>query len=374
MQNRTSVTLNRNQSQNNDMTLEIVILNQKRTFAAADSNVTINDCKTFEGEQKIFKISDRLSSVLLLSGNSEFDGQKMKNFIDEYVSKTDFNEIKSVEEIKDTLNESIAKSSRKMTLDEYVGSTFTEFEKSIKKSVGILDSKDQIIQFLKMNSFEDDVDFLRGNNTLNSNLNKFANSLIDIESKDEFELIKHYLRQTYITFLIKNSPNIVLVGYDEVNENPTYIDYEILFNHEGKIETVVKYAVHDCVSTMILSVAQDDDVKLSLTGYNNNSYIDIRNIVLELFDEFGNLNQLDKSISDSISEELKTKIDEIKLGNLENIMDYVKILPDSEILKLLDALIVLTSIKMKFSPEVHSVGEKQIKAVLRKYRDVSFFE
>ena len=225
-----------------------------------------------------------------------------------------------------------------------------------------------------MNSFEDDVDFLRGNNTLNSNLNKFANSLIDIESKDEFELIKHYLRQTYITFLIKNSPNIVLVGYDEVNENPTYIDYEILFNHEGKIETVVKYAVHDCVSTMILSVAQDDDVKLSLTGYNNNSYIDIRNIVLELFDEFGNLNQLDKSISDSISEELKTKIDEIKLGNLENIMDYVKILPDSEILKLLDALIVLTSIKMKFSPEVHSVGEKQIKAVLRKYRDVSFFE
>ena len=50
MQNRTSVTLNRNQSQNNDMTLEIVILNQKRTFAAADSNVTINDCKTFEGE------------------------------------------------------------------------------------------------------------------------------------------------------------------------------------------------------------------------------------------------------------------------------------------------------------------------------------
>lgn len=60
------------------MTLEIVILNQKRTFTIADSNVTINDCKTFEGEQKTFKISDRLSCVLLLSGNSEFDSQKMK--------------------------------------------------------------------------------------------------------------------------------------------------------------------------------------------------------------------------------------------------------------------------------------------------------
>ena len=306
MQNRTSDTLNTNQSQNNGMTLEITILNQKRTFAAADSNVTINDCKTFEGEQKIFKISDRLSSVLLLSGNSEFDGQKMKNFIDEYVSKTDFNEIKSVEEIKDTLNESIAKSSGSMTIDEYVESTFAEFEKSIKNSIDNLDGKDQIIQFLKMNSFEDDVDFLSGNKTLNSNLNKFANSLNDIQSKYEFELIKHYLKQTYITFLISNSSNIVLVGYDDVNENHTYINYAILFNHYGKIETIVKYSVHDCKSTMILSVAQDDDVKLSLTGYNNNSYIDIRNIVLELFDEFGNLNQIDQSISESISEELKT--------------------------------------------------------------------
>lgn len=374
MKNRTSITLNINQSQINGMTLEIVILNQKRTFAVADSNVTINDCKTFEGEQKIFKISDKLSCVLLLSGNSEFDGQKMRNFIDEYVSKTDFNEIKSIEEIKGTLNASIAESSRNLTLDEYVESTFVEFEKSIRQSIDILEGKDQVIQFLKMNSFEENVDFIRGNESLDSNLDMFANSLIDIESKDEFDLIKCYLRQSYITFLIKNSPNIVLVGYDEANENPTYINYAMLLNNEGNMESIVKYSVHDCVSTMIFSIAQDDDVDLVLTGFNDNTIVDINHVVLELFDEFGNLNQIDRSISDSISEELKTRIDEVKLGNLENLMDYVKMLPDSEILKLLDALIVITSIKMKFSSEVHSVGEKRIKAVLRKYQDVSFFE
>lgn len=356
------------------MTLEIVILNQKRTFTIADSNVTINDCKTFEGEQKTFKISDRLSCVLLLSGNSEFDSQKMKNFIDEYVSKTNFNEINSIEEIRKTLSESIAKSSRNLTLDEYVESTFAEFQKSVKKSIKILDGKEQIIQFLKLNSFGANVDFLSENKLLESNLNKLTNSLFDIKSKGEFELIKYYLKQTYVTFLISNSPNIVLVGYDGVNENPTYINYAMLFNNEGKIETIVKYSVYDCVSTMIFSIAQDDDVDLVLTGFNDNTFIDINHVVLELLDEFGNLNQLDQSISDSISEELKTKIDEIKLGNLKNIIDYIKIFPDTEILKLLDALIVLTSIKMKFSSEVHSVGEKRVKTVLRKYRDVSFFE
>lgn len=374
MKKHTFNTLNTNQSQHNGMTLELIILNQNRTFTAADSNVTINDCKTFEGEQKIFRITDRLSSVLLLSGNSEFDGQKMKNFIDEYVLKTDFNEIESIEEIKRTLNESIAKSSRSLTLDEYVESTFVEFEKSIEKSISDLDDKDRIIQFLKLNSFDGDVDFLNQNKTLDSNLKRFANSSFDIKSKDEFELIKFYLRQAYITFLINNSPNIVLVGYDEANENPTYIDYAMLLNNRGKIETIVKYSVHDCVSTMIFSIAQDNDVKLSLTGYNNNSYRDIRKIVLDLFEEFGNLNHLDQSLSDSIGEELKTKIDEIKLNNLENIIKYINMLPDSEILKLLDVLIVLTSVKMKFSPDVHSVGEKRIKAVLRKYCDVSFFK
>lgn len=65
----------------------------------------------------------------------------MKNFIDEYVSKTDFNEIESIEEIKRTLDASIAKSSRNLTLDEYVDSTFVEFEKSIKKSIDDLMTK-----------------------------------------------------------------------------------------------------------------------------------------------------------------------------------------------------------------------------------------
>lgn len=56
------------------------------------------------------------------------------------------------------------------------------------------------------------------------------------------------------------------------------------------------------------------------------------------------------------------------------IIDYIKVLPDSEIFKLLASLISLTSIKMEFSPEVHFVGGKQSMVVLRKYREVSIIE
>ena len=207
------------------MTLEIVVLDQKRTFAAADSMVTVDDCKTYDGEQKIFKISDRLSAILLLSGNSEFEGQKLKNLIDEYVSKTDFNQINSMEEIKETLNESIVQSSKEINLEEYIETTFDDFEKRIKIQIVKYDTTNQKIEFLKLNSFDEDIDFLTSNKLLNLKIMKLTNSLFKIKNKNEFNIIKFYLIGNYINSIIKNSPNVVLVGYDENNDYPTYINY-----------------------------------------------------------------------------------------------------------------------------------------------------
>lgn len=356
------------------MTLEIVVLNQKRTLAVADSMVTIDDCKTYDGEQKIFKITDRLSTILLLSGNSEFEGQKLKNLIDEYVSKTDFNQINSIEEIKETLNKSIANSSSGINIDEYVKITFDDFEKFIKKSISQYDTKKQKIDFLKINSFDYNIDFLTGNKLLNSKIMKLTHHLFDVKSKNELNEINSYICKNYSNFLVKDSPNIVLIGYDQINENPTYINYALLMNNKGRIETIEMYSVHNCDSTMIIGIAQDDEVDLILTGINDVSFKSIQLIVFELIEEFCNFNQMDEDILNSINEKLIIKINDFKLNNLKSIIDYIKILPDTEIFELLDALIVLTSIKMKFSSKVHSVGGKRHKVVLRKYEDINIVE
>ena len=58
----------------------------------------------------------------------------------------------------------------------------------------------------------------------------------------------------------------------------------------------------------ILGIAQDDDVDLILTGFNDKTYIDVYHIVLELIEEFGDVTLDDYSILDSIDEKLKTKI------------------------------------------------------------------
>ena len=234
--------------------------------------------------------------------------------------------------------------------------------------------KKQKIDFLKINSFEENIDFLKGNKLLDSYLAKLTNNLFHIESKNEFDEINFYLLRNYFNFLIKDSPNIVLIGYNQTYENPTCLNYALLFNNEGQIESIEIFSVHDCNSTMIIGIAQDDDVDLILTGYNNDSIRGIQLIVFELFNEINNLNQSNQNILNSINDKLINKINELKLNNLKDIVDHIKILPDSEILELLDALIVLTSIKMKFSSNVHSVGGKHHKVVLRKYEDIKFIE
>ena len=74
---------------------------------------------THVGEQKIFEISQDLSAILLVSGNGRFNGQPIKNFIDKYVSETDFNEISTVEDIKNSLNKSISKTTTQTSIGEY---------------------------------------------------------------------------------------------------------------------------------------------------------------------------------------------------------------------------------------------------------------
>lgn len=180
------------------------------------------------------------------------------------------------------------------------------------------------------------------------------------------------LKRCYYNYLIKISPNIVFVGYDEKNENPTYIKYAILFNNLHNLEIYEEYSIYNYGGTMIFTITQDEDINLNLTGFNNESYKNIKKIVFDLLNEF--FESSDEKIIHEIDEKLKNKFYDIQIDNLSNIVDYIEYLPDLEILKLLDILIELTSVKKRFSNEPHSVGGKRVKAILRKYDGIKFIK
>ena len=47
------------------MTSQIVIINGNRSFAITESNLTLDEFKTYSGEEKMFKVSDNLSAIVL---------------------------------------------------------------------------------------------------------------------------------------------------------------------------------------------------------------------------------------------------------------------------------------------------------------------
>ena len=322
----------------------------------------------------MFKLSDRLSCVLLVSGNGRFDGKNIKEFVDEFCYKVDIDKIDTVDEIKNSLNESISNSSHSLTSDEYVRDKFPEFENIIRNMIAEIGDKSKSIHYLKLNSENLSIDFLNNSKLLDNLLSRLTNSLFQINDKNEFVEVKIYLKSNFYEFLLNKSSSFALVGYDESNDNPTYINYNILGNIDGKLEIIEKYSLYGCKSTMILTLAQDDDVELNLMGFNEFSYKEIQKIVFELFQEFGNSIEFNDNTFKSINEKLKIKIGEHKLDNLKTIVDYIEFSPDFEILQLLDILVKLTEIKLKFSDKPHSVGGKRIKAVLRKYNHVEFVE
>ena len=246
-------------------------MNKKRSFVLSDSTVTLGKFKTFDCEEKIFRISENPSCVAMVSGSGRFSNQKIKDLIDEYLTKTKIEDINSVEGIKNSFNDFISRASPKITTSMYI--------------------------------------------------------------KDNLK-------------------------------------YAILCNCEGNLETVEDYSVHDCKSTMIFTISQCEDIELNLTGIDDNSFNSVKDSIMECL----NRQLKDEDVLRSVREFYEKKLIDIKLKNIEEIIEHIEYLPECEILNFFEVLIQLTSLKLKFSKNPHTVGGKRVKAILRKYDGIKFVE
>lgn len=229
-----------------------------------------------------------------------------------------------------------------------------------------------MIEYLKNNALNENIEFLDNNNLLNNLLSNYINFNYAVNTKSEFQEMKSALRGYYYKFINDSSTNLILVGYDIPHENPTYIKFSLLCNTKYGLKTLEEYSVFDCKATMIFTIAQDEDIQLSLMGLNKYTEENIRKIIFELLKDHVNVD--DKNISQSIDFRLETMLNNFKLDNLKIIVQYIELLPDIEILKLLDALIELTAIKKRFSNYPHSVGGKRKKIILHKYEGIKSFD
>ena len=82
------------------MTSEIIIMNTDVIALAADSTITINDKKTYNGVNKIFMLSNDPPMGIMVFGLGKFENISIETLIKEYSKKTDFKKLKNIINIK----------------------------------------------------------------------------------------------------------------------------------------------------------------------------------------------------------------------------------------------------------------------------------
>ena len=78
------------------MTSEIIIMNTDVIALAADSTITINDKKTYNGVNKIFMLSNDPPMGIMVFGLGKFENISIETLIKEYSKKTDFKKLKYI--------------------------------------------------------------------------------------------------------------------------------------------------------------------------------------------------------------------------------------------------------------------------------------
>ena len=82
------------------MTSEIIIMNTDVIALAADSTITINDKKTYNGVNKIFMLSNDPPMGIMVFGLGKFENISIETLIKEYSKKTNFKKLKNIINIK----------------------------------------------------------------------------------------------------------------------------------------------------------------------------------------------------------------------------------------------------------------------------------
>ncbi len=83
------------------MTSEIVIMNKNVIVMAADSAVTVNNEKTYNGANKLFKLSDTHPMAMMIFGTATFGSISLESLIKGFVNKTDFEDLEDILKVKE---------------------------------------------------------------------------------------------------------------------------------------------------------------------------------------------------------------------------------------------------------------------------------
>lgn len=341
-------------------------MNPNSLILSTDGAVTVKGRKTFTGVKKLLEISCNPPIVAMYYGKPDFGLVEMESIIEEFKKQYDFNNLNSVKKISSALIDFLSKFTYGDDVDYFVKYYLTLFKKELKQNLENMDEKifwDYIDSFEKIDTFS----FIQ-----NISFDDVIPDCIHDRSDANDVLLEIFSYQ-----LANSGTGLVIAGFDNDCNRPSFIHLGLMVNNKGTIEYEVLDFEENYDNTGIISFAQDReintfirgidlDLELSIVNYINLSldfYLDdFYEILAESseFDEdnlkkiefFKNQHKNDFSYANMFYEQLQLWKDD----NYESFLEIIPFLPKHLLAELARFLILIVSSKRKFSFDLDSVG------------------
>lgn len=370
------------------MTSEILLMNRNAIVLASDSLVTLNSKKTYEGANKIFKLSNNPPMGVMIYGNGNFGDIPLETLINDYSDKTDFNKLDNILDIKDDFLEYLGRVTPKTDFKNIIEENIQVFHQSVGSKINQM-SRANFEDFINFCSNIELPSFLEDFDEINNYDDIFKSIIPYYVESDDFKKVIYSLKRCFLEDLLSVNTGIIIAGFNKSDFFPSYVSFQLCFNINGKIAIKNFDSKINREKEVILPFAQCDVIESFLTGIDEKFKSILIDYILYFFKEHDDkLKGLINDIPDINHDNLLLIIDEIDnlenrdydgvmknfkeyVDNLQNlfkipVFQSVNVLPKEELADMAESLINITSLKSKLDENLTSVGGDIDVAVISK--------
>ena len=203
----------------------------------------------------------------------KFVNLPLETLIKEYRKKADFKNLKHIINIKEDFLKYLRKVTPIQTPYQMIRDDLYLFEEFIENKQKE-SSKEEFKSFLYSYSYKQVFYFLNSNPKFDA---KIENILLNI-NQDNPNITSNLLKKCFCTFLLLNSAQIIIAGFNEEDMFPSYISFNLLgnlikdivwkdgeyeLNYEG--EAIVPFAQKDVIATFLTGI--DESVEYGTISY-----------------------------------------------------------------------------------------------------------
>ena len=296
----------------------------------------------------------------------------MESLIADFCKNTDFTKVNTVMDVKNTLIDFLAIRTPHHDFRKDIEMGFAKFTEEIKEYFENL-SDEEITSEIEKYSRLEIPDFIRHLDEYDEYDYLFKNLKSEM-GVGKWKALKNY----FFHQLYPYSTGIVIVGFSEGENYPSYLNVEIILNNGGRIEIMMEKCELNCNENIIVPFAQTGVIwgffegihpeffdlinwytPIFLNEFLNDflSYIDFENSIAE-----GNVNKVLKCVDEfksSIGDENQEYMDSLDIFRkyfLINKLQGLRLLSKKELAKMVELLIRITSLRYQVSMDLNIVG------------------